>query len=107
MQQQSTSFKAMGSPCELHLYGRSRPRVDAIAEAARNEIARLECKYSRYRDDSLTTRINRSAGRSEGVVVDDETQSLLDYAETAFTQSGGLFDITSGVLRRAWTFDGA
>jgi thiamine biosynthesis lipoprotein len=94
----------MGSPCALQLYGRSRRRIDAMAEAARAEIVRLEQKYSRYREDSLTSRINRSAGRSDGVVVDDETASLLDYAETAFSQSAGLFDITSGVLRRVWDF---
>ena len=35
------------------------------------------------------------------VEVDDETAALLDYAAIAHAQSGGLFDITSGVLRRA------
>jgi thiamine biosynthesis lipoprotein len=104
MQRQSVSFKAMGSPCVLHLYGATREGIAEIAAAAREEILRLEHKYSRYRDDSLTSRINRSAGDPKGVEVDGETASLLDYAETAFTQSDGLFDITSGALRRAWDF---
>jgi thiamine biosynthesis lipoprotein len=104
VKQKSYSFKAMGSPCELHLYGRSISRLDALAKTARKEITRLECKYSRYREDSLTTRINRSAGNSDGMQVDDETASLLDYADTAHRESGGLFDITSGALRRAWDF---
>jgi thiamine biosynthesis lipoprotein len=94
----------MGSPCELHLYGESRSRCDALIERAIAEVARLERKYSRYRDDSVTSAINRSAGDSSGVVVDDETASLLDYAATAYSTSGGLFDPTSGVLRRAWNF---
>ncbi len=94
-------FKAMGSPCELRLYGE---RADAIAAAAKAEIARLEAKYSRYRDDSLATRINRSAGDSCGVEVDAESARLLDYAATAWRESGGRFDITSGILRRAWNF---
>ena len=41
------------------------------------------------------------------MAIDAETRSLLGYAETCFRQSGGLFDPTSGVLRRAWRFDAA
>ena len=98
------SFRAMGSPCELHLYGDHAARRDEIAEAAREEVFRLERKYSRYRDDSLATEINRSAGDPAGLELDDETAALLDYADTAFHQSGGLFDITSGILRQIWDF---
>lgn len=97
-------FRAMGSPCELRLYSDERALGDAVAEEAIAEVARLERKYTRYRDDSLTSAINRSAGDPTGVEVDAETAGLLDYADTAFAQSGGLFDITSGVLRRAWNF---
>ncbi len=92
----------MGSPCELRLYGGAE--AERAERAARAEIERLEAKYSRYRDDSLATRINRSAGDASGVEVDDETARLLDYAATAHRESGGLFDVTSGILRRAWNF---
>lgn len=98
----SHAFRAMGSPCELHLYGETRAFCDALAAAAVAEVQRLERKYSRYRDDSLTGAINRSAGDASGIAVDCETALLLDYAATAFAQSGGLFDPTSGVLRRVW-----
>ena len=94
-------FKAMGSPCELRVYG---DRADLAADAARAEVLRLEAKYSRYREDSLASRINASAGDAAGVEVDEETARLLDYAATAWRESGGRFDITSGVLRRAWDF---
>jgi thiamine biosynthesis lipoprotein len=94
-------FKAMGSPCELRLYG---ARADAAALAAQAEITRLEAKFSRYRADSLATRINGSAGDAAGVEVDSETARLLDYAATAWRESGGRFDVTSGILRRAWDF---
>lgn len=52
----------------------------------------------------MVSRINASAGDEAGVVVDDETSHLLDYAAAAYAQSNGLFDATSGVLRRAWDF---
>jgi len=97
-------FPAMGSPCELRLYGSDRERTDEIAAAGIAEVARLEARYSRYRDGSLATAINLLAGDPDGIEVDPETAALLDYAQVCFDQSGGLFDITSGVLRRVWDF---
>jgi thiamine biosynthesis lipoprotein len=97
-------FRAMGSPCEIRLHGPSRSAAWAVAGLAIAEVGRLERKYSRYLETSLATRINRSAGDPEGVRVDEETATLLDYAATAFRESGGRFDVTSGVLRRAWNF---
>ncbi len=91
----------MGSPCEVRVYAEDG-EAQATLAAARAEVLRLEAKYSRYRDDSLATRINRSAGDATGVAVDPETAQLLDYADTCHRQSEGLFDITSGILRRAW-----
>lgn len=94
----------MGGPCELQVHAPGRPaarRAFALGEA---EVRRLEQRYSRYRDDSVTSTLNRSAGDPEGRAVDAETAALLDYAGIAWQQSGGAFDITSGVLRRAWDF---
>jgi thiamine biosynthesis lipoprotein len=56
------------------------------------------------RADSLATKINRSAGDTSGVRVDEETAALLDFAESAYQESQGRFDATSGVLRRIWDF---
>ena len=75
----------------------------ARPDAAIADVRRIEAKYSRYRDDSVTTRINRAAGGA-AVTIDAETAALLRYADQCHAQSGGLFDITSGVLRRAWDF---
>lgn len=97
-------FRAMGSPCELHLYGASRQALAPIARACFQEIQRLESKYSRYREDSLASSINRSAGDERGIEVDPETAALLDFAATAHAESEGRFDPTSGVLRRVWDF---
>jgi thiamine biosynthesis lipoprotein len=104
MRLESFRFRAMGSPCELQLAGGSRKALEAVARRATREIARLEVKYSRYREDSLASAINRSAGDLRGLEVDEETASLLDFAATAHRESGGRFDPTSGVLRRVWDF---
>jgi thiamine biosynthesis lipoprotein len=97
-------FRAMGSPCELRLWGPSREELVPYARACVDEVLRLERKFSRYREDSLASRISRSAGNDNGVDVDDETAGLLDFAATAHAESKGRFDPTSGVLRRIWDF---
>ena len=96
-------FNAMASVHELQLSTSDRALADRVAAAAIGDVRRIEAKYSRYRDDSVTSAINRAAGRA-AVAIDGETASLLRYADRCHAQSGGRFDITSGVLRRAWDF---
>lgn len=96
-------FHAMASPCSIQMDGPDEPAMRHAAEQAIQEVQRIERKYSRYRKDSIVSRINQSA--SDGAVeVDEETAGLLDFAHALWHLSGGLFDITSGVLRRAWDF---
>jgi len=97
-------FKAMGSPCSIQLYAGSTKKAKRAAKVAMDDVYRLEAKYSRYRADSYLSEINRSAAQGGHIKVDDETAGLLDYAATCYQQSDGLFDITSGILRRAWDF---
>lgn len=95
-------FPAMGSRCEIRIYASAEEEAIAIARRAVADVQRLDAKYSNYRDDSVTAAINR-VGAAGGVAgVDDETSRLLDYADTCFEQSEGLFDITAGALREAW-----
>ena len=96
-------FRAMGSACSITLAGPARAHGEAVAAAA-DEVRRIEHKYSRYRADSIVSRINAAAGSSHAVEVDDETADLIDFALQAHAASGGLFDITTGVLRQAWDF---
>jgi len=97
-------FKAMGSRCEIVIGSLAAEQAQFVATVAINEVRRIEQKYSRYLADSVISRINRSAG-ADAVHCDEETLSLLQYADVLFTASDGLFDITSGVLRRAWNFN--
>ena len=97
-------FRAMGGPCEVLIdtgyVAEARTVTTRIAECA----WRIEEKYSRYRSGNVVDAINTACGRA--VTVDEETARLLDFATTLHELSDGLFDVTSGVLRRAWTFDG-
>jgi thiamine biosynthesis lipoprotein len=96
----------MASENELQVHAPSREHAARAACAAIAEVERIEAKYSRYRGDSVVSRINAAAG-CEAIAIDEETSGLLDYAHACWGESGGLFDPTSGVLRRAWRFDAA
>lgn len=96
-------FFAMAAPCSLMLDGQNEDAMRAAAAAAIGEVQRIENKFSRYTEDSVLSRINRAAGQ-DAVEVDAETAELLGFADQLWTLSGGLFDISSGVLRRAWDF---
>jgi FAD:protein FMN transferase len=97
------AFRAMAARHELQLWAADRAHADRVAKVAIGDVLRIEAKFSRYRDDSVTSAINRSAG-GEPVAIDPETAALLRYADRCHALSGGRFDLTSGVLRRAWDF---
>ncbi len=99
------AFKAMGAPCQLQFYAQSAQQADAVSALVIKRIAQLEQRYSRYREDSLITHINRSAGSGVKTAIDPETFALLHYSDQCYRESGGLFDVTSGVLRRWWHFE--
>ena len=101
---QQASFKALGGLCEIDLVGIDEP--DHLVQLAVSEVRRIEAKYSRYIAESLIGQINAQAGLG-WVMCDPETLGLFDYANHLFGLSQGLFDITSGVLRRAWNFQSA
>jgi len=94
----------MGGPCEVLAEVADEAEARKITDAVAACAWRVENKFSRYRADNIVARINAAAGSS--VEVDSETANLLDFAALVHRLSDGLFDITSGVLRKAWTFDG-
>jgi thiamine biosynthesis lipoprotein len=94
----------MGGPCEVLAEVADETEARKITDAVAACAWRVENKFSRYRADNIVARINAAAGSS--VEVDSETANLLDFAALVHRLSDGLFDITSGVLRKAWTFDG-
>ena len=100
-----TEFKAMGTLCEIQLFAPTQAAAKHAAQTAITDVRRLEARYSRYQADSFLSALNRVAAVGGSIYVDAETASLLDYADTCHQQSDGLFDISSGILRRAWQFD--
>ncbi len=98
-------FRAMAGPCELLVDTDDESLAQRLLTLAAAEAHRIEYKFSRYRSDNLIHRINTSNGAA--LTLDDETADLVDYAARCYELSNGCFDITSGVLRAVWCFDGS
>lgn len=97
------TFEAMASPCEIIIETDDADEAEQIVKMIAAEAWRIEQKFSRYRDDNITFKINHAAGKA--IEVDAETARLLDFSDQLFQMSDGMFDVTSGVLRKAWRFD--
>ena len=96
-------FDAMASACEIIVEIDDQLFAHKMAKAVSDEVWRIEDKYSRYNPESLCSQINQSNGKP--ITIDDETFALLNFADTCYQLSDGVFDLTSGVLRKVWRFD--
>ena len=98
-------FDAMASPCEVLMISKDKKLALTLGKLVADEVWRIEDKYSRYQPTSVCSAINNSGGRV--LAIDKETYLLLNFANTCYQLSDGVFDITSGVLRQVWQFDGS
>ncbi len=93
----------MGGLCEVLIETTSDKASKEAFALAYTEAKRIESKFSRYNDKNIISKINTGGGKK--IKLDKETAKLIHYADKIFEVSDGLFDITSGVLRKAWLFD--
>lgn len=98
-------FQALGGPCEVLIDADDTSSIESALMAVAHEAWRIEDKFSRYRATGVVHQINSANGQT--IRLDDESAGLIDYADTCHQLSAGRFDITSGVLRHAWHFDGS
>jgi thiamine biosynthesis lipoprotein len=96
---------AMGTRFEVVLPGADRLRLQTAAEAALEEIRRLEEQLSMYRWESELSGINARAA-VEAVRVEPQLFELLRIAGEISRTTDGAFDPTIGPLLRAWGFVG-
>ncbi|HEY0591469.1 MAG TPA: FAD:protein FMN transferase [Thermoanaerobaculia bacterium] len=89
----------MGTACVISLP--AGPGVDADADAAFDEIARIEALVSTWRADSELSRLNR-ANPGSAVGVSAEVADLLDRAARLAEETGGAFTPLAGRLIEMW-----
>ena len=98
-------FEAMACPCEVLVESVDKKTIETLTQLAYQEAKRIEKKFSRYTTDNIIYEINNAKGSP--VKVDAETALMFDFANQCYELSDGKFDITSGVLRKIWKFDGS
>ncbi len=99
-------WAALGTECYVQYACGEAPAARAFEQAAQAWVAAFEAKYSRFRPDSLVSRINAAAGRS-WVEIDEEMERFLDLSGSLFTLSRGLLDVTALPLMRLWDYKAA
>lgn len=97
------SFYAMGTQCEVQYVADSDRQAAAFEDEARRWTLGFEAKYSRFRADSLISRINAAAGK-EWVSIDAETEGLLALCDGLYFLTKGVLDPTSLAVTRLWDF---
>jgi len=98
------SFAALGTTCEVQYAAPGgEAQAGAFERAAVAWVAAFEAKYSRFRFDSLVSRINAAAGRA-WVEVDAEMEGLLKLCDTLLFMTQGVLDPTLLPLIRIWNY---
>ena len=86
---------AMASSAEMLLFGDDPEQLDAVAEMALGEIARVEQLLSRFDPTSELSRLNREAAGGGGLADFEMLQILID-CRAWWRRTEGAFDITAG-----------
>jgi len=97
------SADAMGSTYSIALYGTDRAVMEEAADAAFDEVKRLDEMLSNYKLESEWSRINRLAAEKP-VRVSPEMFRLLAACLEYSRESEGAFDISVGPLMKVWGF---
>jgi thiamine biosynthesis lipoprotein len=98
------SFPALGTQCEVQYTAPSGDdQAVTFERAAVAWVAAFEAKYSRFRPDSVLSRINAAAGR-DWVAVDAEMEGLLKLCDHLHFLTHGILDPTTLPLIRLWNY---
>lgn len=98
------SFPALGTQCEVQYAAPGGDdQASTFERVAVGWVSAFEAKYSRFRPDSLVSRINAAAGQ-DWVAVDAEMEGLLKLCDTLHFMTQGVLDPTTLPLIRLWNY---
>lgn len=96
--------RAMGTEVQLLIYTKDKTAAAAAADAAVQEIQRVESLMSDWKSDSEIGRLNQSAGGAP-VKLSADTIGVLELAKSISAKTGGAFTPTWAALAGVWNFD--
>lgn len=100
-----TRLHAFGRACHVVVDNKNNNGSELLA-LAEQELHRLEDKFGSHNPESITSRINLSAGTGSVTPVDDEAHSLFRYVDALWNRSNHLFDPTTKILLDCYQTDG-
>lgn len=105
MDKSEIRLHAFGRACHL-VVDNSNGRGTELLYLCQDELKRIEDKFSAYLPDSITSRINQSAGTGCFVPLDAEARSLFHYVDALWHESKHIFDPTTRVLQDCYNSAG-
>lgn len=99
----SFGFRALGTDCAVRYVAPTAEAAQRYEHAARHWVEVFEARYSRFRPESIVSRINGLAGQA-WVEIDAEMEQMLDICAALHGMTGGMLDATAGPLIRLWDY---
>lgn len=96
-------WQALGTQCEVQYICEDPVRARAFESEATGWVAAFEAKYSRFRPDSLLSRINAAAGK-DWVAIDAEMEQFLELSGSLHQMTLGVLDVTALPVMRLWNY---
>ncbi len=94
-------FRALGTDCSVKFRLEDDRAALGFAADVLGWMGRFEAKFSRFRPDSVVSRINREAG-GDWVPVDEETGHMLQLADDLHQRTHGVMDASMLPLLKVW-----
>jgi len=100
---QRFGWRALGTECSIQYVCADRAAGAAFEKEAQTWVERFEQRYSRFRPESMVSRLNAAAGRGWNDV-DAEMDQMLDLSGSLHFMTQGVLDVTSLPILRLWDF---
>ena len=105
LKEYSRNEKLMGSAFQLIVTANNAATGTELLNSCVDGVRRIEELLTTFKETSQTSLINRNAGK-DFVDVDEEVYQLIERSIHLSKLSGGAFDISSGVLKKLYRFQG-
>lgn len=96
-------WHALGTTCEIQFASENPSHAEAFQQDVVAWVAQFEARYSRFKDESLVSRINAAAGK-HWVAVDPEMEQMLDICASLYQLTQGILDATALPVMRLWDY---